>query len=117
MNVTVIGTLKKYRNEKNEWYSLLIRQYDKDYFINVYWKEGTEIPNSNHKVHLKARGKLFKDRRTFITRLSFYDAEILEDLGIDEIEVLAERKQEEALNNDTFSLVDSNSESDELPWG
>ena len=116
MNITLFGTLKKYNNRFSNWYSILVRQNGKTFYINAYFKEGEPIPNENHKLHLKARGKLFSDKRTRITRLSLYDTEVIEDLGIDEIEILNERKDEVSLLADSQKFDIINDDNDDLPW-
>lgn len=117
MNITGIGTIKKNRNEVAEWYNIMIRQSGYIYYINAYFQRGTFIPENNHKVHFKARGKLFKDKKTKITRLSFYDTEVIEDLGLDDVEVLAQGDANlSALKLDKFSVVDIDEDDDALPW-
>lgn len=117
MDCRGVGTIKKYRNSQNEWTSLLIRQYNKDFFVNVYFKEGEIIPSQNHKIHFKAKGRFFKDKKTMITRFSLSETEVLEDLGIDEIEMLNEEKEEvmSMVKEETFSS--NSTEDDDLPWG
>ena len=116
MDIRVFGTIKKYRDRFDEWYSLLIRQTGRAFYVNIYFKAGEPIPNENHKVHIKARGKLFIDKKTHKTRISLYDAEVIEDLGIDEIEVLNERKEEIGLvaEGQKFDVI--NDDDDDLPW-
>lgn len=118
MDINVIATVKKYRNSQAEWYSLIVRQYNKDFYINVYWKKDEPVPTVNHKVHVKARGRLFRDRKTLVTRISLYDAVVLEDLGIDEIEVMNEQKEEIGIkaSEQQFTAIDENGTGDELPW-
>lgn len=116
MEINCIGTVKKYRNETAEWYSLLIRQYNQTHFINVYWKTGEPIPTQDHKVHVKGRGKLFKDKRTKVTRFSIYDTVVLEDLGIDELELIEQQAKEISLvaAEQKFDVVGVSD--DTLPW-
>lgn len=116
MDIKCIGTVKKYRNSVTEWYSLLIRQYNQIHYVNVYWKEGEPIPTQDHKVHIKGRGKLFKDKRTQVTRFSIMDAEVLEDLGIDELELIEQQAKEISLvaSDQKFDVVGVGD--DVLPW-
>ena len=116
MDIKAFGTIKKYQSKYDTWYSLLIRQNGRPYYVNAYFKEGEPVPNENHKLHIKARGKLFLDNSTHKTRLSLYDVEVIEDMGIDEIEVLNERKEEVALlaEGQKFNGISNND--DDLPW-
>lgn len=117
MDIRVMGTLKKYRNEVTEWYSLLVRQYNKDFFVNIYFKKGEAIPAQNHKLNIKCRGKLFSDKKTFVTRLSLYDAEVIEDLGIDDFEIYNEQEKITGFVGDSQNFEPINNlESEDVPW-